>query len=284
LFLLCTERYDKLKAMRFRALIVLFACCVGSLGCQAQTAPTAQSIEAQLQGRLLLLRGRYDGPELKFDAEGHLKGNADQLPFGLSAVRLDKVKVKDAEVQIDATREGLEFKAGDEGAHAWPWDRANTVRIRIAWDPSRPDELRTAIGNIFAADVDAGLAKDAPACWRVWLLSRKNNQQGPLPEATYPGVETPGGKVTDPKLLYASDPRFSAAARELRYGGMVVVGLIVDASGKPQDVHIVLPLGMGLDEEAVAAVEQYRFAPAKYEGKPVPVEINVEVNFRIGGW
>jgi TonB family protein len=40
-------------------------------------------------------------------------------------------------------------------------------------------------------------------------------------------------------------------------------------------------LGMGLDEKAVEAVRQWRFEPAKKDGHPVPVMINVEVNFRL---
>lgn len=265
-------------------LIALFACWVLRSPCQAQTAITPQWIEAQLQGRVVILRGRYDGPRLRFDAQGHLEGHADQLPFGLSALRLDKVKVTDSEVRIDATREGLEFPitASKTEVDAWPWDRSDTVKILIEWNPGQPDELRTAIGNIFAAELDAGLAKDAPAFWRPWLLSRQNNQQALPPETTYPGAKRPGSGVTDPKLLYAANPVFSVAARELHYQGIVVVGLIVDTSGKPQEVHIVRALGMGLDEEAVAAVEQYRFAPAKFKGKPVPVQIYIEVNFRMG--
>jgi protein TonB len=38
---------------------------------------------------------------------------------------------------------------------------------------------------------------------------------------------------------------------------------------------------MGLDEKAIEAVKQYRFKPAMLNGKAVPVEVNVEVNFRI---
>jgi TonB family protein len=40
-------------------------------------------------------------------------------------------------------------------------------------------------------------------------------------------------------------------------------------------------LGMGLDEKAIEAVRQWRFEPAKKDGQPVPVMINVEVNFRL---
>jgi TonB family protein len=46
-------------------------------------------------------------------------------------------------------------------------------------------------------------------------------------------------------------------------------------------VHVVRPLGKGLDEKAIEAVRQYRFKPAMYEGHPVSVEVNIEVNFKI---
>jgi TonB family protein len=49
----------------------------------------------------------------------------------------------------------------------------------------------------------------------------------------------------------------------------------------PQNVHVVRPLGKGLDEKAIEAVRQYRFKPAMYEGHPVPAEVNIEVNFKI---
>jgi protein TonB len=95
------------------------------------------------------------------------------------------------------------------------------------------------------------------------------------------GVMRPGGGVSDPVLLYAPDPEFSDEARRAKYQGICVVGLIVDAQGNPQAIHIVRPLGMGLDEKAMEAVKQYKFKPAMLHGHPVPVQINIEVNFRI---
>ena len=62
--------------------------------------------------------------------------------------------------------------------------------------------------------------------------------------------------------------------------GVVVVGLIVDTNGLPQDVHVLRGVGMGLDEKAVEAVKQYRFKPAMQNGKPVAVHLQVEVNFK----
>ncbi len=95
------------------------------------------------------------------------------------------------------------------------------------------------------------------------------------------GVYHVGGGVSNPTLIYAPDPEFSDEARRAKYQGVCVVGLIVDAQGNPQRVHIVRPLGMGLDEKALEAVKQYKFKPAIFRGKPVPVEVDIEVNFRI---
>ncbi len=76
------------------------------------------------------------------------------------------------------------------------------------------------------------------------------------------GVYHVGGGVSNPVLIYAPDPEFSDEARRAKYQGVCVVGLIVDVSGNPQRVHIVRPLGMGLDEKAMEAVRQYKFKPA----------------------
>jgi protein TonB len=40
-------------------------------------------------------------------------------------------------------------------------------------------------------------------------------------------------------------------------------------------------LGMGLDEKAIDAVERWRFAPGMKDGRPVAVQVNVEVTFRL---
>ena len=90
-----------------------------------------------------------------------------------------------------------------------------------------------------------------------------------------------GGGVTEPELIYHVEPEFSAEAKKAKFNGIVLVNLIVDAKGKPQDVHVLRGVGMGLDEKALKAVRAYRFRPATEYGKPVPVGLNVEVNFKI---
>jgi TonB family protein len=95
------------------------------------------------------------------------------------------------------------------------------------------------------------------------------------------GLYHVGGGVSPPVLIYSVDAEFSDEARRAKYQGVSVVSLIVDAHGMPQRIRVVRKLGMGLDEKAVEAVRQYKFKPSTYQGKPVPVEITIEVNFHI---
>ena len=95
------------------------------------------------------------------------------------------------------------------------------------------------------------------------------------------GYAHPGGGISTPKLIYSVDPEFSDEARRQKYQGIVALSIIVDAQGNPQRIHVVRPLGMGLDEKAVEAVKQYKFKPAMMGGKAVPVEITIEVNFQL---
>lgn len=112
--------------------------------------------------------------------------------------------------------------------------------------------------------------------------SGKGNGYGPGEGGGYGGgLYHVGGGVAAPQLIYSVDPEFSDEARRAKYQGVCVVSLIVDTQGNPQRVGVVRHLGMGLDEKAVEAAKQYKFKPAMLGGKPVPVEIYVEVNFRI---
>ena len=95
------------------------------------------------------------------------------------------------------------------------------------------------------------------------------------------GLFRVGGEVSSPVAIFEPEAEFSDEARRAKFQGVVVVYLIVDAQGNPQNVKVSQSLGMGLDEKAVEAVRKYKFKPAMYHGKPVPVPINIEVNFRL---
>jgi TonB family protein len=90
-----------------------------------------------------------------------------------------------------------------------------------------------------------------------------------------------GGGVSAPVLIYSVTPQYSQEARMAKTAGNVLVNLWVDQNGIPRNVRVVRGIGKGLDEKAVEAVSKYRFKPAMEDGQPVPVEINMEIDFKI---
>jgi protein TonB len=95
------------------------------------------------------------------------------------------------------------------------------------------------------------------------------------------GVFRVGGGVSAPKVIDAPDPDYSEEARKAKYQGTCILWLIVGPDGRPRDIKIARQLGMGLDQKAIEAVRRWKFEPALKDGRPVAVQINVEVNFRL---
>ena len=95
------------------------------------------------------------------------------------------------------------------------------------------------------------------------------------------GVYKVGGGISAPQAISAPDPDYTEEARRAKKQGTCVLWLIVDAAGRPRDIKVVRGLGLGLDAKALEAVRQWRFQPALKDGKPVDVQISVEVEFHL---
>jgi len=87
--------------------------------------------------------------------------------------------------------------------------------------------------------------------------------------------------VRPPKVIEQRDPRFSEPARLIKFQGTVTLAVRVDKDGLPTRIRIVSPLGAGLDENAVRAVENWRFRPAEKDGEPFPTEVMIELDFHL---
>jgi len=87
--------------------------------------------------------------------------------------------------------------------------------------------------------------------------------------------------VRAPVLLSKVAPEYSTEANVARFQGTVVISFLVNLEGRAEDFHVDRPLGMGLDEKAIAAVRQWRFQPALSSCGPRVVHASAEVNFRL---
>ena len=90
-----------------------------------------------------------------------------------------------------------------------------------------------------------------------------------------------GGGVKAPSLLYKVEPEYSEEARAAKYSGTVRLKVVVDVDGKAKDIDVVNALGLGLDEQAVLAIQRWTFKPGEKDGAPVAVMATIEVNFKL---
>jgi len=95
------------------------------------------------------------------------------------------------------------------------------------------------------------------------------------------GVFTVGNGVSAPRVIYDPEPEYSQEARAAKHQGTVTLWAIIAPDGRPRELRVERSLGMGLDEKAIEAVRTWRFEPAKKDGRPVPVMIEVEVSFHL---
>jgi TonB family protein len=89
-----------------------------------------------------------------------------------------------------------------------------------------------------------------------------------------------GPGVTPPRLIHQVTPSSDSGAGGFRVSGTVLIGLVVSSQGLPRDVHVVRALDKDLDRNAVEAVEQWRFDPARKAGTAVAVRVTVEIRFQ----
>jgi TonB family protein len=90
-----------------------------------------------------------------------------------------------------------------------------------------------------------------------------------------------GGGVSPPRVILKVEPEYSEEARKAKFQGTVILFVVVDEKGNPRELKVIRPLGLGLDQKAIEAVEKWKFRPGMKDGKPVAVQATIEVNFRL---
>lgn len=87
-----------------------------------------------------------------------------------------------------------------------------------------------------------------------------------------------------PKPIQRVPPQYPERARKKGITGQVVLSLLISATGSVQDIRVMESRPAGVfDEAAKAAVRQWRFQPATYEGRPVAIRVTLPMSFGFEG-
>jgi TonB family protein len=264
-----------------------------------QLAWSSDDLEEYLKSnyadKVLTLRHFYKGERLSFQSDGSLVGSAEEGPWTVDGqIQVRQIKRHGSSLQIQGRRVCLVFDGRGKPfrdvlsflAESKLKDRdklenffrANSVAVEIALASDRPDlsVVSTAMNAVFLSSAES-IRDVVPEYWRDYFDQINGRPPG---SASAPMYNIKSG-ITAPRVVNQSEPEFSEEARLAKYQGTMTVSLVVDPYGSVRDIQILSPLGLGLDEKAVAAVSAWKFNPAMKDDQPVPVKIAVDVSFRL---
>lgn len=89
-----------------------------------------------------------------------------------------------------------------------------------------------------------------------------------------------GGEIQPPALVHRVNPVYPDIAVTAQIEGVVILEAIVDREGRVEDLRVLRSIPL-LDKAAIAAVQQWRYAPLLLNGKPERFVLTVSVSFRL---
>lgn len=138
--------------------------------------------------------------------------------------------------------------------------------------------LRDALDHVFAQGLDDRMVAAMPSFWQFYYQD-VDARTDYRPRAQ--GVLRQGDVDRNAKLLSRIEPPSNEYAQKGGVAGMALYHAVIGADGKPEEIVVARPIGFGLDENAVDTIGKASFRPALKDGKPVPVLLDLVVQFRI---
>lgn len=157
-----------------------------------------------------------------------------------------------------------------------PADAASVTATSSSGDAAQV--LKDALANIFAAGLDARMMATMPEYWKLYY-------QAGAAKTDYrpsdPAVQRQSTVDTKARLVSSIQPESNEYAQQAGVAGIALYHVVISADGTPREIAVGRPIGFGLDENAVAAIRKAKFEPAIKDRKPVPVLLDLVVEFRI---
>lgn len=114
-------------------------------------------------------------------------------------------------------------------------------------------------------------------CCAAWILPAQNASSGTASADDEPVYDL-GPGVTPPRVIKQVNPQYPTT-RGVRAVGSVIIALVVSSKGLPKNPRVAKGLDKDLDQSAVDAVKQWRFAPAQKNGRPIAVRVSLQIQF-----
>jgi TonB family protein len=87
-------------------------------------------------------------------------------------------------------------------------------------------------------------------------------------------------EMKPPKATKSPDPDYPVIPADAEPRGVVVMLVGINAKGRVELVHVLRASNDAFQNSAVTTVKTWKFSPGKKDGKPVPVQVTVEMRFQ----
>ena len=138
--------------------------------------------------------------------------------------------------------------------------------------------LKDALDQVFADGLDDRMMASMPDFWKLYYQAAAAKTDF---RPSDPAVLRQSDVDQKAKLLTTFQPESNDFAQDAGVAGMSLYHAVIGANGKPEQIAVARPIGFGLDESAVAAISNASFEPAMKDGHPVPVVLDLVVQFHI---
>ncbi len=249
------------------------------LGARADEDPTKAVDKVRITPKKKVLKITIDrelvvNPKKKKGKKGEVEAAAKAAP-GTSATSATPAPSATPQTEpSDAEQAKAEMSEAPEAER--PADSASVTTTTSPAHAARM--LRDAIDHIFAPGLDERMIAAMPSFWRLYYQA-VTNQADYRP--TDPSIYRQNGVDKKAKLLSTIEPPSNEYAQASGIAGMALYHAVIGADGKPQEIVVSRPIGFGLDESAADTIRKANFQPAMKDGKPVPVILDLVVQFRI---
>ncbi len=287
----------------------------------AQPAISEDQLKQMLAGKFLYLRGGYLDNSLAFNDRGALIGHSPSGSFTLCLVEISKVRLTKRRVELEGVRYGLHFLGALPHQDSTAVDRVRitpkkkVLKISIERQPvitskrakekparhpdaaiqplAAPPEgqsdaaispaqasqtLLAALHNVFADGLDTRMIAAMPPFWKLYYQAAEARTDF---RPSDPAVQSQSIVDHKARLLSSFEPPSNEYAQAAGVAGVALYHAVIGADGKPDEIAVARPIGFGLDENAVEAIRKAQFQPAMKNGEPVPVVLDLVVEFRI---
>jgi TonB family protein len=298
---------------------ILLFCLAASAAAFAQNQGAESALD-QIHGKVLVLRHPLLNNFQSYSSGGNDLDGSEEGPWTVyGGILIDKTRLTPDLLRIEGRRMlflflNQKFTATEFKRHRtdreppFPVEMKLEIHLDSALDTA--EQAQAVLGRLFVLNTTDLLAT-VPEPWRKCLIGHLTYDpslereaefgwQEPPPISRKPGrqiekiyshgdqqsadgmpVFQVGNGVAAPRPTFTPEPQFSEIARYEKFQGSLILNVVLGNDGVVQQVRVVRPLGLGLDESAQSTVKTWRFFPATKDGQPVAVELNVEVAFHL---